>query len=100
MREINQTWLSLSFSHLLIEFKIKLSFLQVSLWHLLRQGENGANDFHSPISYILLFSISRLERIEKVQFKLPKIMNASTNESKIQRYGGVLWEILSTSEAL
>jgi hypothetical protein len=56
----------LSFSCLLIEFKIKLCFLQVSPWRLL-SGVGGMEqmDFHCLIECILLFSISRrLEGIE------------------------------------
>lgn len=45
MKEINQKWFSFSFSRLLIEFKIKISFLEYLLCSLFGRCGNEENGF-------------------------------------------------------
>lgn len=67
-REINQTWFSFSFSHLLIEFKIKLTFLEYLLCSLLEQCGNEENGF--LLLYFIYFTFLVLIG-EMSKFKRP-----------------------------
>lgn len=57
--ERHQKWFSSSFSYLLTEFKIKLSFLEYLLWRLLGQYGNEKKNGLFYYFITVLFSINR-----------------------------------------